>query len=131
MALQTFNFPYHTFRTEYPESGTRVQLGGSYIFTAPPDGPDLRRITLNFPVMFYYLQSDGVTIDTTTNPTYNMAVLEAFYNTHKMYKSFTYPHPVYGNMTVKFFTPLRTPEGIPGGRGATKDFTIELIEIQN
>lgn len=126
--MQTFDFPYHTFRTEYPESGNRVQLGGNYVFSAPPNGPDLRRFTLKFETMFYYLYSNG-TIDTMKNPQYNMAVLEAFYNYHKLHKSFLYPHPVYGNIEVKFMSPLKIPEGIKGGNGALNDFEIELIEI--
>lgn len=126
--MQTFDFPYHTFRTEYPESGNRVQLGGNYIFTAPPNGPDLRRITLKFETMFYYVTSSDA-IDTTKNPKLNMAVLEAFYNEHKLHKSFLYPHPVYGNMEVKFMSPLKIPEGIKGGNGALGDFEVDLIEI--
>ena len=126
--MQRFNFPYHTFRTEYPESGNRVQLGGNYIFSAPPNGPDLRRITLKFETMKYYLDVNGA-ITNAPHPEINMAVLEAFYNAHKMHKSFIYPHPVYGDMEVKFMTPLKIPEGIKGGNGALQDFEIELVEI--
>lgn len=128
--METFNFPFHKFSTDYPESGTRVQLNGNYLFTAPPNGPDLRTITLRFPTMFYYLTSGGA-IDIVKNPQYNMAVLEAFYNRHKLHKSFLYPHPVYGNMEVKFGRPLRIPEGMDGGSGAVEEFTIDLIEVQN
>jgi len=126
--MQTFNFPYHTQSTEYPESGTRVQLGGGYIFTSPPNGPDLRRFTLSFPTMRYYLNGGGA-VDLTQNTKINMAVLEKFYNDHKLHKTFIYPHPVYGNTEVKFYSPLKIPEGIVGGDGALKDFTVELIEI--
>lgn len=126
--MQLFDFPYHKFRTEYPESGNRVQLGGNYVFTAPPNGPDLRRITLKFETMKYYLDIDGG-IDLSPTPQINMAVLEAFYNFHKLHKSFIYPHPVYGNMEVKFFSPLKIPEGITNGGGALGDFEIELVEI--
>lgn len=127
MAMKQFNFPYHTQSTEYPESGTRVQLGNSYVFTAPPSGPDMRRFRLSFPTMVYYVT--GETIDLTKRPQLNLAVLEKFYNDHKMHKSFLYPHPVYGNVECKFFSPLKIPEGLPGGNGAVKDFTIELIEV--
>lgn len=126
--MQTFDFPYHRFRTEYPESGNRVQLGGNYIFTAPPNGPDLRRVTLSFQTMKYYLTPAG-SIDRTANPKLNMAKLEDFYNAHKLHKSFIYPHPVYGNMEVKFFSPLKIPNGIIGGNGALEDFEVELLEV--
>ena len=126
--MKTFDFPYHKFRTEYPESGNRVQLGGNYIFTAPPNGPDLRRFTLSFETMKYYQEPNG-TISLTKNPKINMAVLEAFYNAHKLHKSFLYPHPVYGNIEVKFMSPLKIPNGIAGGGGALESFEIDLIEI--
>ena len=126
--METFDFPYHTFSTEYPESGTRVQLGGNYIFTSPPTGPDLRRFSLHFETMFYYLDDEG-DIDLTHNPKINLAVLEAFYNAHKTHKTFIYPHPVYGNVECKFYSPLKIPEGNKAGHGSVKDFKIELIEI--
>lgn len=52
--METFNFPYHRQRTEYPQSGNRIQLGNGYVFTSPPNAPDLRTFTLSFPTMFYY-----------------------------------------------------------------------------
>lgn len=145
--MKVFDFPYHTFRTEYPESGNRVQLGGNYIFTAPPNGPDLRRFTLSFETMKYFIiprLAAGIhldfvnnkysirapdSIDIETQPQINMGTLEAFYNEHKLHKSFIYPHPVYGNVEVKFMSPLKIPEGIKGGGGALESFQIELIEI--
>lgn len=126
--MQTFNFPYHVQNTEYPESGTRVQLGNGYIFTSPPNGPDLRRFTLKFETMKYYTDSSGV-VDATQHPEINMLALENFYKFHKLHRSFIYPHPVYGNTEVKFYSPLKIPEGIVGGNGALKDFSVELIEI--
>lgn len=145
--MQTFDFPYHKFRTEYPESGNRVQLGGNYIFTAPPNGPDLRRFTLSFETMKYYVvgrDEAGIKLDFANNRyisktlgeidifknrEINMGALEAFYNAHKLHKSFLYPHPVYGNIEVKFMSPLKIPNGIAGGGGALESFEIDLIEV--
>lgn len=145
--MQTFNFPYHKFRTEYPESGNRVQLGGNYIFTAPPNGPDLRRFTLSFETMKYYVvgrDEAGIRldfannryisktlgeIDVFKNREINMGALEAFYNAHKLHRSFLYPHPIYGNLEVKFMRPLKIPNGITGGDGALESFEVDLIEI--
>lgn len=317
--METFNFPYHRQRTEYPQSGNRIQLGNGYVFTSPPNAPDLRTFTLSFPTMKYFINdeptatnfipnsvangdtiatmpswnvisagpltytlvgkgydedlepyvdirisgtndttartpgviiydnpnfptvaqgqtwagsigvkliegtlvaanatrfylsernsSNAVTssgsltipisslstkkrysvirtlVDSTTvkaNPYFsivvpasasidvtlrftlpqlerdrvtspiwtttgpvtrvqgsldktkqygiNMAALEAFYNEHKLYKPFIYPHPVYGNIEARFMDPLKIPEGIVGGNGALEDFNLTLIE---
>ena len=128
MTLATFNYPYHTVQTENPESGTRVQLGGSYVFTAPATDPDQRKLILNFPTMKYFTDEDG-DVDDSVNVTYNMLHLINFYQEHKLHKSFHYVHPVHGQLEVKFNKPLSEPEVIPGGCGAVKSFSVELIEI--
>lgn len=125
--MEVFAWPYHRIVTEYPESGFRVELGNSYTYTAPPPAPDQRKFTLKFQTMFYW--EDGVGgIDRIRQPELNMACLEDFYNAHKLYKSFIYSHPVYGDLVVKFNKPLHIPEGIPGGTGAVMPFEVELLE---
>lgn len=126
--METFDFPYHRQRTEYPQSGNRIQLGNGYVFTSPPNAPDIRTFTLSFPTMFYYVNETDNALDKIKNPKYNMAVLEDFYNRHKLHKPFVYPHPVYGNIEVRFMDPLKIPEGIVNGNGALEDFNITLIE---
>ena len=128
MSLENFNYPYHTVSTENPESGTRVQFGNSYVFTAPPTDPDQRKFILNFPVMKFFTDEAGE-LDASLSPTFNMKNLIDFYQEHKLYKSFHYMHPVYGQLEVKFGKPLNEPEVIVGGCGAVKAFTIEFIEV--
>lgn len=128
MALETFNFPYHTVETTNPESGYRGQFGGSYIFTTPPTDPDQRQFTLHFKAMQYFTNIDG-DLDPFINATYNMKALSDFYGVHKLWKSFLYNHPVHGLLECKFYKPLKEPEGLEGGFGATKEFTVELVEI--
>lgn len=128
MALEVFNYPYHTVKTENPESGLRIQLGKSYVFTAPPTDPDQRKITLNMKGMQYFTDIDGE-LDDSVKATRNMFNLIKFYQRHKMYKSFQYNHPVHGVLVVKFNQPLVEEEPVPGGSGVVKDFSIELIEI--
>lgn len=126
--METFDFPYHTVETENPESGFRGQFGGSYVFSAPPSDPDQRTFTLHFPTMKFF--EDGVGgLTTTVYPQYNMYKLIQFYQTHKLHTSFLYNHPVHGTLVCKFRDPLKEPEGIPGGSGAVKEFTVRLIEI--
>lgn len=126
--METFPFSYHRVQTDNPESGMRVQLGGSYVFTSAPTDPDQRKFTLTFPTMKYFLNSSNV-LDETINPTYNMYNLIKFYQRHKLHNSFMYDHPVHGSLEVKFAKPLIEPEGLPNGFGSVKEFNVELIEI--
>ncbi len=67
--METFDFPYHTQSTEYPQSGTRVQLGNGYVFTSPPAGPDLRRFDLDFETMLYRLNEEPTSTNWIRNNT--------------------------------------------------------------
>lgn len=124
--MATFNFPYHKQSTKYPESGKRMQMGNSYMSAAEPSGPDQRVFMLDFATMKYFLVA-GV-ISPTFKPEINLAALEAFYKEHRLWKTFIYPHPVYGNVNVKFNKPLEIPKGISDGDGAVEAFSVELIE---
>lgn len=123
----TFNFPFHRVETKYPESSFRVQFGNSYTFVSKPSAPDQRTFILKFPTMVYYVDGGG-DIDLAVNPTFNMAVLEAFYATQRLFEKFVYPHAILGNLTVRFNRPLVIPEGFVGGSGAVKAFDVELLE---
>lgn len=125
--METFIWKYHTQSTEYP-AGFSVRLGNSYEFAAEPTSVDQRLFKLKFPTMFYFTEANGVTINVTKEPDINMGALEAFYKVHRMWKTFIYPHPVYGNVNVRFRAPLVVPEGVPGGFGSLQGFGIELIE---
>lgn len=125
--MATFNFPYHSVETEYPNSGTQIKLGNSYAYTAPPEAPDQRLFKLSFPLLKYF-EVNGA-IDSSVEPQINLAALELFYNLHKMSATFTYPHPVYGELACKFNKPLKIPKGIPGGGGAVPNIDVELIEV--
>lgn len=128
MALDTFDFPYFLYETENPESGYRGSLGGSYIFTAPPDAPDARLFKLTFECMKFFTDTDG-NLDTTTSPEINMKKFIDFYIDHKLYSSFNFDHPIHGTLEVKFNKPLVEPKGIKNGNGAVESFEIELIEV--
>lgn len=128
MALETFDFPYHTFETINPETGFRGEFGGSYIFSSPSSSPDQREFKLGFTGMQFFVDGAGA-VEITTEPDRNMKVLIDFYQTHKLHLDFIYNHPVYGAITVKFNKPLPEPKGIKGGFGVIEDFEIALLEI--
>lgn len=126
--MATFPCTYFRISTKYPDSGTRIQLGNSYMFAAPPTAPDQRIFRLTLVGMQYFVNSNN-TINTTTSPERNMAVLEAFYLAHKLYQSFDFNHPVLGLIVCKFNRPLEIPEGISGGNGIIESVEVELVEI--
>lgn len=127
--MAVFNFPYHTFSTEYSESGTTLALGNSYEFTSEPVAPNQRMVTLNFSTMIYYVNpGDPPVVDVAINPLLNMGKLEAFYKEHELWKSFDYYHPVYGTLRFKFAKPLKIPEGNINGGGSVKPFSLMLRE---
>lgn len=126
--MQTFNWAKHKFETHYPESSVRVQFGKSWQFAAKPDAPDQRTFKLSFTGFKYYIDAAGNAEATTSEFINNMLALELFYQSVRLYESFVYPHPVHGNIVVKFSKPLLVPKGLAGGNGVLEDFTIELIE---
>lgn len=128
MPLETFPATYFSFKTRYPESGQRIQLGNSYQFDVMPSSPDQRLFTLTLQGMKYFTNTAG-TVVTTTTPARNVARLEQFYNAHKRAREFTLNHPVYGALVCKFNTPLQIPDPLPGGDGNLPPFEVELIEI--
>lgn len=127
--METFIWKYHTQSTEYPE-GVTIRLGNSYQYAPEPPSVDQRVFKLRFPTMFYFTKwvGNSEVIDDTKEPELNMELLDRFYKTHRMWKTFIYPHPVYGNLEVKFGKALKIPAGIPGGDGALQGFDLELIE---
>lgn len=126
--MATFPCTYFTYATRYPDSGTRIQFGNSYQFDAGPTAPDQRIFTLTLSGLQYFVDGGGA-IDLAEEPGRNMAVLEDFYNTHKLHVAFDLPHPVHGTISCKFNRPLEVPSGIAGGGGVVQDVNIELIEI--
>lgn len=125
--MAVFNFPYHYLDVEYPESSVQVSYGRGYQFASAPRGPDQVTYILNFDTMVFFESPPGV-LDLVTRPTLNMGVLEAFYNTHKLYLPFEYPHPVLGNLDVRFAEPLKYRIK-KGGRGATEPFSLKIITL--
>lgn len=121
--MDTFDFPYHTLDVKYPESSIAVSFGGGYEFTSKPKAPDQVEYNVNFRAMFFF-ENSGV-LDLAKYPKANMAVLENFYNAHKMYEKFIYPHPTLGNITVRFAEPLAYKIA-EDGKGRVEAFSIKL-----
>lgn len=121
-----FDFPYHRVGTKYPTQGNNLKLGGSWDYSSKPNCPPQRVFTLDFKVLKYY--GEAGSLDLISDKEINLGVLEAFYNEHQLYKKFIYPHPVYGELLVKFQRPLEVPMGIAGGGGAIGGVVVVLVE---
>ncbi|KGM36127.1 hypothetical protein [Inquilinus limosus] len=126
--METFNFPRHKFRTQYPESSFRVQFGNSYTFVSKPSAPDQRLFILTFQLVKYYVNGAGQADASIVGEATNAAALDGFYARHRLYEKFIYPHPVYGNVVVRFQKPLEIPDGIEGGDGAIENLEVQLLE---
>lgn len=122
--MQVFDFPYHTLEVKYPESSVSVAFGGGYEFTSKPKAPDQVEYTVNFEAMFFFETINGFE-DPTRYPQLNMTVLESFYNEHKMYEKFIYPHPTQGDLVVRFAEPLNYKVA-KNGKGRVEPFAIRL-----
>lgn len=123
--MQTFTFMKHTLEVQYPESSAKVKFGRGYTFVSKPRGADQILFILHFKAMWFWF-TNPTTYDKTKNPTINMAVLEDFYNAHKLYEPFIYPHQTLGNVTVRFDQPLKY-KLVEGGNGQVEPFQLTLI----
>lgn len=126
--LNSFPAIYFTYGTRYPQSGNRLELSRSYVYTSEAEAPDQRTFILQLTGMQYFL--DGAdAADRVTQPGRNMWVFEDFYILHRLSKSFLFEHPIHGSVVCKFNRPLEVPEGIPNGKGVLPPITVELLEI--
>ncbi|WP_375263921.1 hypothetical protein [Palleronia sp.] len=125
MPMERFDFPYHSFEVEYPESSPKITFGGGYEFVSRPKAPDQVTHHLHFVGMSYHIGTQG-NASTQKNLQYNIRVLELFYQRHRLYEKFIYPHPVEGDLIVRFKTPLKFRQ-VPGGLGVIEPFTVTLI----
>ena len=126
--METFIFAYHIVSHVYPK-GDSFKFGGGYEFSAAPQLPVQRRFRLKFPTMAWMRDGGGL-ISAAIEPELNIKALIDFYERHYTHKAFIYPHPIFGNLTVKFSAdqPFEVPPSLPGGSGATESFELMLVE---
>lgn len=126
MALENFDFPYHKVSHTYPERTARIKLGNDWDYVTKPTTPISRMFTLYFPVMKYFESPDTLNF---LDRRYSADHLDSFYQRHEMWSEFLYPHPKFGNMVVRFDSPLALPKGITSGEGAIEAFQVKLKEV--
>ena len=126
--MAVFDFPNHTMTTTFPR-GDSFKFGRGYEFASKPQLPLQRRFKLHFNGVVWYFNSNG-TVNASTDLPNNAARLTAFYETHQSFEPFTYVHPLYGSLTVRFAAdaPLDLPKSKEGGSGMTDSFEVVLVE---
>jgi len=127
--MKTFNFPFHgnpAMTTEDPAPS--IKLKGGFKFSSQPTEPIIRMFTLNIPVMSYdMLPSGQPDLEGTIDPRNNVIALWNFYVEHGTWKTFIYPHPFFGDITVKFDVPISIPE-VQGNMGKVPTIEVKLLE---
>lgn len=122
--MDIFDFPNHTLEVKYPESSIAVAFGGGYEFTSKPKAPDQIEYTLNYEAMFFFETVKGYA-DEVKMPQINIRALELFYQKHRLYGKFIYPHPTEGDLVVRFAKPLEYKIA-KDGKGRVEPFSIVL-----
>lgn len=128
--LELFPFDVHTTTWSFPK-GDGFKFGRGYSFSAGPQLPIQRTITLSFEAMLWLRDEDEEWSAEAEPLNLNIWALLKFYERHHTWKNFRYSHPILGELIVKFApdSPLEIPKSRPGGSGATTDFTITLLEM--
>ena len=123
--LARFIWAYHTFGTSYKEpfGAISVKNNSSQSYMFSESTRPVRLIELDFSTMHYMGEEVSSCPDEM-----NYAKLQQFYLLHGLHKSFIYPHPVYGDLKVRFAAPLVLPKKNPNSM-SVQGFTITLIEI--
>ena len=129
MTQPVFPFTYHETTTQWPK-GNAFTFGKGWQFAAQPQLPLQRTFRLRFPVLQYFVDQYG-NPDPTQNPAYNAYALVQFYQSVLTYQTFTYNHPLFCALNVRWSAdqPFESPRVIPGGNGATEPLEIFLIEV--
>jgi hypothetical protein len=125
--METFDFKFYSVVPGAYPAGDTVQLGKGHQVGVKPLLPIQRTHVLEFSSLQWIKDSGGVIVSD-IRPTENMLALIEFYEAHMMWRRFTFPHEIYGDMEVRFKDPLVPPKAITGGSGWTQPFEITLIE---
>lgn len=123
-----FIWDTHNFGTAYKEPYERVAMGRSQGYIPETSVKPIRIFTLSFPVMLIEEPSEKASGCLQYQPELDFSMLRAFYVKHQTFKPFIYPHPIYGDIIVRFLKPLTLPKKNKDS-GTVQSFNLELIEI--
>lgn len=125
-SLQSFIWLHHNYGTAYKEPFERVSNRNSQGYIPDVSVKPVRIFTLNFPILCFDEDSESWL---KFSPEFDFSALLDFYKVHQTHTNFIYPHPVYGDIVVRFFKPLALPKKNKDGNGTVQGFSVELIEV--
>lgn len=108
-----------------PDVQPLVSMNG-WTFASKPSVPYAKRFKVTLHGLRWYLQTNGL-FDVATDPTRNARRLEQFYETNGTWDKFTWVHPHFGSMNVRFASPVSVPMGIANSNGLVSAFEINLL----
>lgn len=121
--LERFLWSSHAYSTQYIELYQRMENGVSQGFVPRTEHQPTRLLTLNFETLI----NDPCLKHKLGSLSFNK--LEDFYLKHGMHSEFIYPHPIYGELVVRFNKPLAVPKSRANSKGAVESFSLEFIEV--
>lgn len=125
--METFNFWVSGFEDTYPENSRKVSFGGGYEFASRPKGPPQIQIRVFLRGYQWFVNPDGTLNTVDDNDGRNVYKLMEFYENHELFEKFIYPHPVRGNVVVRFREPLKIPAVPLDGLGVLPDFSVVFL----
>ena len=124
--METFPFIYHRLSLKHPKNSGTVQLGQGSQWVGKPSGPSQYGYTLNFPAMWWMVDTNG-NPDILTDVARNAGALNDFYERHQLFEKFNFDGKIHGTIVARFASPLELPEPLEGQYGRLPPFTVELI----
>lgn len=125
--MATFNFRVSGLEVQYPENSRVVSFGGGYEFASRPKGPPQIQYRLMLSGFGWFTENDEGLIPTPARyAQQNLFGLQNFYETHELWKTFTLPTDHWGDLTVRFSSPLKIPPVPKGNRGIVPDFDVTV-----
>jgi len=112
-----------TLPREAPQS--TMSLGG-WQFSSRPTTPYQKKIKLTLHGLRWYLDGNDL-YDALTNPKFNARALEIFYEQHETWSPFILKHQHFGDMTVRFASPVTVPAAEAMSGGFIKPVEVNFI----
>ena len=128
-SLDRFIWMQHNFSTKYIEPYTYIQMNDNQGMTLKTENRPYRSFELSFPLLHLKDSTTAGKSWLDSHPELDFGALRSFYLAKGLHRKFIYPHPVYGDMVVRFAKALSMPKKNIEGTGTVQPFTLALVEV--